>query len=459
MPLGFVENCFMKINLSENKPIYFILTALFVFLIIINYFDNSLLWDENAYLANARNFLRGSNYTEDFRFPLLSFLIASLWSVFGETVLSAKLLIMGFAMASVYLFYFISFDFFGKKGKTGLLCTIVFGFSGLVLYWGFRVYTDIPAMFFILLSFRFMSKENTSKNTVIAGVSASLAFLMRFPFALFGVSVLAYFAYKKEFRHILLFLVAALITLVPWLSYNYLAHNGDFIYDFKGQFAIVAAYTKFESPLNHISNFLYAMNILALFLPAGFYSYSKSNDKLKPLVLTYFALFVAYFFFLANMKISRYIIPFLPFAYIISIKGVELFNKKFVSLICAASLLLGLLLVLPLIYNGAQCNSNNVVEKSINYVCPQKENSQKKILVSNYWPYFGYACNFKVKSFWNPNLQELINAEKPDYIVYSPQLGDFYDKILIDANPKIVLEKKISSACGEEAYIYRVANK
>src|SRR3989344_9009384 len=243
----------------KSHPIIAVLVIYFLLLIFLNSFDRGLFWDENAYLGNARDLIGASNYTEDFRFPLINFLIAGLWAFTGESIFSAKLLIMVFSVLSVFVFYLIAKRYFEKLKS--IFIASVFGFSYLILYWSFRVYTDIPGMFFVLLSFYFLlnfDQDKKKASLVASGVSSALAFLMRFPFALFPVSVILYFIYKKKILFLLLFILSLLIALLPWLGYNYIKHSGDLLYDLREQWNIVYTYTTPESPLKHINNLFFS---------------------------------------------------------------------------------------------------------------------------------------------------------------------------------------------------------
>lgn len=440
--------------LKKNLIVLLVLATFFICLFLLAYFDSGLLWDENAYLGNARNLVKGSNYTEDFRHPLIGFLIAGVWTFTGESIFAAKMLVIIFSVATVFLFYLISADYFRAEKHTALLLTAVFAFSNLILYWGFRVYTDIPSLFFVLLSFHFLFKGKSQKNIAISGICSSLAFLTRFTLLIFLFSVLIYFGYRKKLKSAAIFSLAAAITLAPWVSYNYVAHGGDFLYDFNVHLDISSTHTLPEPPARHIQNLYHTITALIFFMPLGLFAQIKKKSEYKPLILLYLSLFMAYHVFFVNLKIERYLISVLPFIYLISADGLLQIGKKVLYIVMLISLLISAWWLYPMISEDIQCKAgpNTTIQKSIEYTCPQADG----LILSNFWPYFGYACNSRVKSFWTQNFTRLMDKEKPDYIIYSPDHGDQFNKTAIDTHKNIVLEKQFSGICRESVFVYKV---
>src|SRR5438445_1485505 len=139
MKKGSYRKIFKRIR--KINPIFLFLFALFLLLLFFNFLNLPLLWDEAAYLGNARSHISVSNFTEDFRFPLLEWLVASVWLITGESIFFARLLVIALAILSSYLFYLISLNYFSKRAS--LFATIFFSISSLILLWGLRVYADV----------------------------------------------------------------------------------------------------------------------------------------------------------------------------------------------------------------------------------------------------------------------------------------------------------------------------
>lgn len=434
----------------ESK--YLISALLLVFwisLLALSTINTKLLWDENAYLANARNTISESNYTEDFRSPLINLFIGGAWLLTGENIFVAKLVIMAFAVLSVYIFYLISLEYFSNKKS--LLLAFSFAFSSLILFWSFRVYTDIPGMAFILSSFYFLLKGQNNKNVFLSGLFSGLAFLMRFPLALFPVSVIGFFILRKEFNKIIVFLLPVCVLAVPWLAYNYSHHNGDFLFDIKNHLGIVDSYTISEPLTKHLINLFLSVNILAFLLPLGLYIQIKKRRKLVSLMLLYLIIFAGYFLFFTNIKISRYFITVLPFLYLIAGESLEYF-KKIDYVIVGISFILAANILWNFMETDFYCNpKGSTIDKAVEHVCGQHPEK----VASNFWPYFGYSCNSKITSLWSDNLEDLLDGNT-EYLVYSPQHGDLYSKTLLDSSQNLGLEKTFTGECGYSVFIYKV---
>ena len=259
------------------KKLLVLLAFLLAFFVLFTLIDSLLLWDENAYLGNARSHLTQSSYTENFRFPLLEWIITAFWLA-GESIFLAKLAVILFSLGTVVLVYLIADGMFKKRA---FWLTLIYSFSYLFLYWGFRIYTEPVMLFFILLSFYLLIKN----NYWLAGIFAGLAFLAKFPSAIFALSVFLFLIYKKGFKNSALFSLLFLLSLVPWLSSNHITH-GNILWDFIQQYNIVEAYTVAQPFFDGLKSLFSSIGLLIIFLPFGFYSLLKKKIKYaEPMLL------------------------------------------------------------------------------------------------------------------------------------------------------------------------------
>lgn len=455
-------------QLKKNK-VLFLISLMFILLLVLNYYFPALKWDENAYLGNARSHIAKSNFTEDFRYPLLEYFIAFFWLFTGESVFIAKLLIMVFTLSTIYIFYLTSEIYFKKDA---FIITLLFSLSPLIFEWGYRVYSDIPALFFLLLSFYLILISNKKQKIVfLAGIAGSLAFLMRFPAALFPFSAGIYFLFKKEYKKSIVFSLGFMSLLLPWMIYNYAVYSNPF-WDFFAQWEIVAKYTLMEPPIYLFKNLMHLLNVLLFFLPFGIYSVfkEKRDKKIKNsfiLISTYILIFLTVNSFIFKLKLARYSLIVLPFFCIFCYKGflfmLNCFKKykqeKYYRII-AYSVLFFILIsffISALIteFKQAYCGRGGAIEQSIDYIKKTTTNSDH--ILSNFWPSFGYSANVKVNSLWSENVSSLISQYDSKYIVLSQSVGGVYfNKTLLDKTPELELEKKITDRCNCEAFIYRV---
>ncbi len=451
-------------KLIQTRKEFYLLGSLVIFLLILFLSFNSLnpvlLWDECAYLGNARAHLGGSNFIEDFRYPLLEYIIASVWYFTGESIFAARFIIILMSLVTVLVFYLISREFFSINDS--LLITFLFSISSQFILWGFRAYTDIPSLMFLLLSFFSFLKYRESKKFAVISLSGAffaLAFLSRFTVALFGLAVFIEFVLKKDYKGFLLFALFVLLVLLPWMGYNYVTYE-DPIWDFKEQYKIVADYTTTQPITLQLNNLFLTLGLLVFFLPFGLIFLTKHREYL---IVSYVIISLVYYLFFVNMKLARYYVVFLPFLYLIGYSGLlwlseipvlKKINFKLFSLILI--LLSSIFLFFGFININLEnnCDANSSILTSVEYFNSLEEKPQ--VIISNYWPWLGYYLNTSVSSIWDENITNLINIYEPEYFAYNSIVGMKYNKSLLDNNERLFLVKKITGDCNQEIFIYKV---
>lgn len=446
--------------MNRKHYIFILLSALLILFLVFNYVDPVLLWDENAYLGNARSHIANSNFTEDYRFPLLEYIIAFAWFFTGENVFIAKLIVIFFTLATVYVFYLIAKDNF--KYEHALFLTALVSISPLIIGWGFRIYTEIPALFFLVLSFYFITKRKNSL-IMIAGVLSGLSFLTKFPNALFGFAAAAFFIFFGERKKFIYFSIGNIIVLLPWLVYNQIIYKNP-LWDLMTQMGVIAQYTVSEPIIWQIKNLFIAAGMLALFLPFGLGSLVKKIRE-NWIMLIYTAAFFIYYFFFVRLKYSRYYLADIAFIYIICYAGFLFVakmtkEKRYKKILYAALVVFAVLASYFYGFYGIQqrgsCEKDGAIMQSIYYI--QEHAPKDKYVISNFWPWFGYYNNLKVQSTWDEDINMLIKGSDPSYFVYNNLVGVSFNKALLDSNEKLRLEKSIKGRCNQEVSIYKVLN-
>jgi 4-amino-4-deoxy-L-arabinose transferase-like glycosyltransferase len=391
-----------------------------ILFLFLNFYNESLLWDEVVFLSNAKAMIGESNYIENFRPPLLPLLIGSAWKFTGKNIFVAKLIAITFSVLSIYVFYKVCRLYFKKP----LYPTIIFAFSSLMIYWSFRIYTDIPSMFFVLLSFYFFKK----KNYLLSGVAAGLGFLARFTAFIFGFSVFLYLLIERRFNELRKYLIGLLI-LIPWLIYNLITY-GNPIYDFYMDYKLSSIWTQpYTQPLTtHFINLIEIFNFLLPFLLIGCIKFFKEE---KEHLILFYVIFSLIFLFATNLKLSRYFIMILPFLYIFVYKGIQLFKYKKIALfLITLSIVMPLIIIANIIERERICWP--ATKEAVDYI--SKFAGKNETVISNFWPYFGFFTNSTVYSNY-ADINFLIEQHKPKFLV-------FREEEWMPA-PKITFEKEI----------------
>jgi 4-amino-4-deoxy-L-arabinose transferase-like glycosyltransferase len=452
-----------KIISSFKKHYRFIILLIFISIFLIHFGlkINLLLWDENAYLSNASHHIRGSSYTELFRFPLLEWIISLFWLIFGEILLVARLVVIAFSVGSVILTYVIGNKIFGnhKDGFPGLIISMIFCSSFVLLYWGFRIYTEPLGLFFTLLSFYFLTLDKPMQ----AGFFIGIAFLAKFNVGgIFLFSAVLYYLYNKRIKNMFLAVIFFILPLIPWLIYNQYIY-GNALWNIIEQYKIVNQFSMPQPVILGIRNLFVAIPFLLIFIPFGIYSMINKNinDKndVRKLILFYVLIISAYFLFFVNMKDIRYLLLYLPFLIFILWEGIELVIKNIkhniVLYFVILSIIMSFIFATIFLRTNLECASNSSIVDTIDYLS-NKVNSSDAI-ISNHWPWYGYSLKTRVSSIWTEDINELLLIYHPKYFIISNQIGEPVSENFTSSK-RIILDKEFIGRCSDKIMIYKPSN-
>ena len=141
-------------------------------------------WDSALYLENAENWLRNEPLEASYRPPLISWIIAGVWSISGEDWTVAKYIQPIFTLGAGVILYLTlkkhKGDFFAF-GVTALTML-----NPIVFFWSTEVITEGISLFFLVLSLYFLKSEK-QYNWILAGIAIGLAFGSRYPIFLIAI--------------------------------------------------------------------------------------------------------------------------------------------------------------------------------------------------------------------------------------------------------------------------------
>lgn len=157
-------------------------------------------------------------------FPLISYLSAIGYKIFGIHEFIGRLIAVLFSLGSIAIFYLLVKDFFDRK--VGILAALIFTILPLNLYFS-RVFMPESLMMFFSLalvwSFNRWLESNRKIYYIIALITGSLAFLVKFTMV-FLLAILGYLAYLRWRGKIFLrfslwsFIILILAPLAFWHS-------------------------------------------------------------------------------------------------------------------------------------------------------------------------------------------------------------------------------------------------
>lgn len=453
-------------NTKDFFSKYGIYIILIIALIIYSHFLFSkplILWDEAVYLSNAKSHISTSYFQEDFRFPLLEYVIGGTWMVTGESVIIAQILMILISLLSVVGVYLLSRLYF-KDELWIILSTSLFAFAPIMIFWSFRIYTDIPAMCAMIFSVYFFIKyfkQKLIKNLIFSGVLASVSFLFRFPIIIFVLPLIAYLLFHKKWKELIIFAISGLIPLIPWLVYNQIKYANP-IWDLLAQGLAVNKYTAWQPIKKLLIATLKNIHILIIGLVAGIIALIKKiKDEKNNILLGIFILITAFYFFIVRLKFERYILSFLPFLIIISIMGFQYLlskvPKKTRFIITFALILIIIFLSIFFIQEKISFFHKEEIckkatQESIKFI--QKTIPSGEMIVSNQWPWYAYYGNHNVSSTWTSNISLIIEKNNPSIFVIN-KWGGFQENIQnYDTDPNLIKISSFIDSCNQKITIY-----
>jgi cellulose synthase/poly-beta-1,6-N-acetylglucosamine synthase-like glycosyltransferase len=318
--LATKSNNFYKVVLSNKFDIAFVF---FVAALAINYHLQISqivfpVWDAAIYLENAQDWLRNETLDAAYRPPLISWIIAGVWSITGEDWTIAKYIQPVFTLGAAVILYLTL-----KKHKGDFFA---FGVTALtmlnpyVLIYSKHILTEGISLFFLVLSIYFLKSENRY-SWIFAGIAMGLTFGSRYP--VFIVAVVIFLtelitqlnAKKlKLFAHTMVGLVPICLLII------------SAVYIKSGSFTVAIERDTRVSlflSLFYVENFIQIFGFISLLLPIALLLRRTYIDRYNHAYIAWFI-----FGFLAWSAISenqqeRFMIQITPAVYFLSALAIE----------------------------------------------------------------------------------------------------------------------------------------
>lgn len=303
-----------------KKNIFLVLLVVFLARLLF-YFDyHALWWDSSVYIGMSKF--------------IYSFGKLGLWEpirpifwpiILGGSVLVGRIFGVMLSLGIVYLTFLIGKKIYNER--VGIIASILVGFSAIFFFFGFRLYTEIPALFFILLSIYFA----LNKRYLFSGLFVGLGFLTKFPAGIFLICLLPLIIEGGKGRNLLKYVLGFGIPVGGYLIFNQVMY-GNFLFPFISASAVIGKvsgcnFLRYNERYNY---FIWMLkdNYLNLFGLFGLCFGLKKFDKRKLSILLCLLLPLIYFLQLGCRE-YRYVILFLPFISIFVGVGLyEILNKK-----------------------------------------------------------------------------------------------------------------------------------
>jgi len=307
-----------------NKKIFLVLIFSLIARIIYFVYEQTIWWDAAVYLSMGK-FIFSSGalgFWEPIRPLLWPFILGYGWWIGINPIIWGHIFSTLFSLGIIYLVYLIGKKLYNEE--IGILSSVLISFTWIFFFFNARLYTEIPAVFFMLLAvYCFLEEKN-----LLSGFFLGLAVMSKFPAGLLLI-ILLIFSWKK-IKNILELIIGSLVIIGPYLAFNYFYYGEPFsIILFAQEFLKYAGIWIFSQPWWYYLWEILKQNVLYVFALFGVYFAIKKKEYL---LTTIFVAFLIYFSIMAHKEI-RFAIMFLPFIAIIAVVGFMKVLKNKESLI------------------------------------------------------------------------------------------------------------------------------
>ncbi|MCD6215632.1 MAG: glycosyltransferase family 39 protein [Candidatus Aenigmarchaeota archaeon] len=308
---------------------------LLVFLVAYTFFFFSQrykpLWtDESVYISIGKYCMSHGEigFFESLRPPVYPLFLGVLWKVGADQLLFGRIFAILFSLATIWVSYLLASRIFNRN--IGIISMILVGITYQFIFFSDKLLTDIPSTMLALVSIYLITGKNSKRNMFLAGITAGLAFLTKFPQGIVFVSLCLYLLLRKKRKNLLVLILGFGLVLSPYLLYNHIAYSNMLLPFEKARYIMKTTAWYYDSGLFYYFRRLPISNYFFIFSIAGLIYFFKSKDYKHKIKLTLFlilALFFSYFTLLVHKEL-RYSIIFLPYLAMLSAYGIEKLRKK-----------------------------------------------------------------------------------------------------------------------------------
>ncbi len=304
----------------EHKFILYILILSAILRLIFFSRFSGIWWDSAVYIGMAKSMFGTFGFWEFLRPIGWPFILGLLWKLNLDVVFFGRLLEVFCSFGIVYLVYLIGKKIFDKK--IALFASFILSLNAIFFFLGFRLYSSVPASFFILLAYYLVLIDGKFRSFFIAGISAGLAMLIRYPVAFLVVPLclkLGWNVLKRRSKSVQKFFIFNLTSLSLfgiYLYYNYIKFGDAFISLKAGLSSISTNHGVpiiiMNYPLFYLVFLFLFLNFLIVFLGIGLYKLIKQmNEKKFFFILLPLILFGGFLQLFVSMREERYVVPIL----------------------------------------------------------------------------------------------------------------------------------------------------
>lgn len=215
---------------SDQKVLLIVIICIGIFLRLINIISEQL-WEDEAIsiaMATSSNNKFWTIVIGDIHPPLYYLILRAWIYMFGNSVLSARLLSAIFSILTMPILYLIGKEI--ADDKFGLIVIFIYSISPFSIFFAneVRAYSLIHFLFTGMLFFalRSIKKPDNFKNYMLLGIIGALLIYTHYMgFIYFGTLILGIIILKRKekvvFKNLIFSLLITLLSYIPWIPYAF----------------------------------------------------------------------------------------------------------------------------------------------------------------------------------------------------------------------------------------------
>ena len=313
--------------LNEHKiDIVFAIFCLFLVYEYIYYISlmKVPIHDGAYYLLNAHDWLTNNPLSEFYRPPLLSWIIAGVWSITGEDWVVVKGLQAAFTVSAGIILYLVLRKH--KGAVFALSVTALTMVSGPLFFFSTQIGTEGLSLFFVVLTLYFLKSQKES-HWFLAGITIGLTFASRYPIILQALVIfIVESLIVKKPRYVLrtisgMLPVIMIVVLVVYLKAGV----------FETALGKDTALTFLLSPF-YIINSIEIWGLAFLLIPIALLHERTYSDKFNYVFIAWFIISLLFWSANSSNFQFRFTIQYTPAVYFLSVLAIENIIKNGITI-------------------------------------------------------------------------------------------------------------------------------
>jgi 4-amino-4-deoxy-L-arabinose transferase-like glycosyltransferase len=314
--------------MKRNYSLLAILALALIIRLIFAFGWHETLWDSGVYIGMGKHmYSAGQNGLFEHIRPLfMPFVLGAFWKLGLDSALFGRLFEIILMLGIVWLTYQLAKHWWEEK--TAIIASLIVAVSPIFYYLGFHQYTEIPSTFFALLALWLFIKQ----KHLLAGISAGMSFLAKFPGGMFIAILLIVLILNKKWKPTLNTALGFCIVALPYFFWSWITYGSPLATFLAGQEAVqrvlgcnvlrAKPWWQYFAWLTFSETKLHFLGLLGIF---ALWKKWKKEHSLFALCL---AIPLLYFTQL-HCRDYRYLTLFLPFAAMLTALGTIWLYDKF----------------------------------------------------------------------------------------------------------------------------------